>query len=132
MSLSCLILGSKSYLLMWDPPKHVSEDAITYRISYLSKTLFSNQPKIKLTQLRTNRNTNGLEVTILAETRDGSIPGIKEVVTCEKGFEIEPQIPDFDFTIMHSSSDLMKANVLIKWKPHLVKTKNGSKVGTSV
>lgn len=123
----CNTLDSTHLLLNWEPPKYVSKASIQYKIQYFTykfeSFVLQNSKNVMLSGLDPRTDYN---VTVAAVTKDDQVQGKEEMVTCRTSYGDSPVEPDFDFTIMHSSSFEDKANVLVKWQPDLQSGHPGS------
>lgn len=133
-SLHCNPLGSGSLYLQWMPPKFVLKDSLKYRIKYAKASIENEAPqddnsflfedsKVKLEGLEFNKN---YRITIYAMTKDGQVHGKENSITCQTTHKSSPNEPDFDLTVMSSTSFDDKVNVLVKWKPDLESGHSGS------
>ena len=120
-------------MLDWKPSRYVPEYLLRYDIQYAKQLPSDVEDEIAQTSTQTlSLKVSGLEpnteykITVVASTKDGKLQSKGETKTCHTTKKVPPSRPDFDFTIMHSSSDQSKAKVLINWKPDLESGHPGS------
>ena len=130
-SLQCNPLGSGSLYLQWEPPKFFSKDSLKFQIKYAigneasqdDNTFLFEDSRVKLEGLESNTK---YYITIYAMTKDGQVHGKENSITCQTTHIGSPDEPDFDLTVMYSTSSNDKVNVIVKWTPDLQRGHPGS------